>query len=190
MGVCKAFAGGIGVGALAMIRRSSATGAFGLLGVAAVLLLAPAAQAEERMLLGAQARGAGQFQHVAGDRVFFGNGSAELGARARVVLKAQAQWLMRNPLLPVVVEGHADDTGTGAYNRALSGQRAEAVRRMLVALGVARDRITVVPYGKERVVALCDRSVCAAQNRRAVTVVGASPDAFGPAAVPYAILEP
>ena len=43
--------------------------------------------------------------------MFFSEGSAELGTRARTALEAQAAWLKRNAAVPVTIEGHADDAG-------------------------------------------------------------------------------
>lgn len=112
------------------------------------------------------------FAEEAGDRVFFNSGSAELGQRARAVLQAQARWLKRNPALFAVVEGHADDEGLGAYDMVrLSQARAEAVYRRLVEEGVPRQRLATSAWGRDMPVANCDSALCAAQNRRSVTVL-------------------
>jgi outer membrane protein OmpA-like peptidoglycan-associated protein len=113
----------------------------------------------------------GEFQTLVGDRVFFSEGSAELGARARKALAAQAAWLARHPSLGVTIEGHADDPG--ADDHQLSQRRAEAVRQRLIETGIAPERIRTVAYGRQRLVAECAGSACGAQNRRAITVVGA-----------------
>ena len=111
------------------------------------------------------------FRLVAGDRVFFEEGSTELSARACSVLAAQAAWLKRYPQSSVVVEGHADDPGPAGENTALSESRAEAVRVRLLGEGVAPERIVTKVYGRDRPVAICGEPECAAQNRRAVSVV-------------------
>lgn len=121
----------------------------------------------------ARADEASDFKSSVGDRVFFSEGSAELGARARFALDAQAAWLLRHPGLAVTVEGHADDLGPGDYNLQLSQQRAEAVRQRLVEAGVTAERVRTEGHGRAHLVADCASASCAAQNRRAVTVVGA-----------------
>jgi peptidoglycan-associated lipoprotein len=113
----------------------------------------------------------GNFRAVAGDRVFFDEGSAELGARALVVLAAQAAWLKRYPQTAVVVEGHAVEPGTAGENSALAASRAEAVRGRLLEAGVEAERIATMAYGRDRPVAACAEPQCAAQNRRAISVV-------------------
>jgi peptidoglycan-associated lipoprotein len=112
----------------------------------------------------------GDFQALVGDRVFFGAGSAELGARARKALAAQAAWLARHPGTRVTIEGHADDPG--GDDHALSEHRAEAVRQRLIATGLAPERIRTVAYGRRNLIAACSDPQCAPQNRRAVTVIG------------------
>jgi peptidoglycan-associated lipoprotein len=112
------------------------------------------------------------FKLAVGDRVFFSEGSAGLGARARVALEAQAGWLRRHAGLSVVLEGHADDPGTNALNAQLARDRAEAVRQRLIDLGVAPERIILTSFGRERTITDCGGAVCAAQNRRVVTAIG------------------
>ena len=113
-----------------------------------------------------------QFRHTAGDRIFFSEGSADLGGRARQVLAAQALWLVQNTAFAITIEAHADELGTRDYNREIAARRAEAVRARLIAEGVEPQRIRILARGKEEPVALCDEPSCAAQNRRAVTRLG------------------
>jgi peptidoglycan-associated lipoprotein len=149
-------------------------GGLALIGVINLQLMS--AQADDRMRLGAPLAKAAEFQSQVGDRVFFSDASVELGARGRVALEAQAAWLVRHPSLSVVVEGHADDSGSFDRNLELSQRRADAVSRRLIQMGVAPDRIRTAAYGRERQIAECVDAACAAQNRRAVTVIGPSID--------------
>ncbi len=114
------------------------------------------------------------FMLEAGDRVFFAPRSADLGARARSVLAAQARWLKRNASLSAVIEGHADDPALDADGLdRLGAERAQAVFQRLIEEGVPADRLAIAPRGKSRPVAICATPDCAAQNRRAVTVLTA-----------------
>ena len=135
------------------------------------LQLVPA-RAEERAGLGGPWGLAAQFQSAVGDRVFFSEASAELGTRGRLALQAQAEWLLRYPHLTIVVEGHADDGGGLDHNLSLSRQRAEVVQYRLIQMGVAPERIRTAAFGRERLIADCAAAACAAQNRRAVTIIG------------------
>ncbi|MGH6727085.1 MAG: peptidoglycan-associated lipoprotein Pal [Pseudolabrys sp.] len=110
-----------------------------------------------------------------GDRVFFETDSTELSAQSRATLDKQAQWLNTySNYGQFTVEGHADERGTREYNLALGSRRAQTVRDYLTSRGVAANRIHTISDGKERPVALCDDISCWSQNRRAVTVLGAS----------------
>lgn len=113
------------------------------------------------------------FRREAGDRVFFGSGSAEIGTRARTVIVLQAEWLKRNPQIRLTIEGHADDGGTAEQNIKIALERAEALRERLIGEGVEARRIAVVSRGREDRLAVCADSACMAQNRRAIVVVHA-----------------
>ena len=124
--------------------------------------------------LGAAPAGSTQeFQASIGDRVFFGNDSAQLSAKARDVLDGQARWLRRYASYPITLEGHADERGTREYNLALGARRAAAARDYLVSQGISRTRIRTISFGKERPVAVCREASCFNQNRRAVTLLSA-----------------
>jgi peptidoglycan-associated lipoprotein len=111
-----------------------------------------------------------------GDRVFFSEGSAELGARARALLAAQARWLARYPELPVIIEAHADDAGGRDFVVRIAERRGLAVQERLIEEGVAGDRISVQSFGRDRPIATCNSPACSAQNRRAVLrIAPASP---------------
>ncbi len=109
-----------------------------------------------------------------GDRVFFESDSSELSAQARATLEKQAQWLQSYRTYAFTIEGHADERGTREYNIALGARRAQTVRDYLAARGIEVHRMRTVSYGKERPVAVCNNISCWSQNRRAVTVLGAT----------------
>jgi peptidoglycan-associated lipoprotein len=111
------------------------------------------------------------------DRVLFPVDQATLTPEAIGVLNAQVGWLTQNPTLPILIEGHADERGTGEYNMALGSSRASAVRNHMVSQGIPDTRISIITYGRERPVATCPDESCFAQNRRAVTVVTGGPGA-------------
>jgi len=52
--------------------------------------------------------------------------------------------LDKEPGLKIVLEGHTDYKGTHTYNEKLGMDRAEAVRKELIALGVPADRLATV----------------------------------------------
>jgi peptidoglycan-associated lipoprotein len=105
------------------------------------------------------------------DRVLFAVDQTTLSPEAISILNAQVGWLQQNATAPILIEGHADERGTGEYNMALGSSRASAVRNYMVSQGIPDSRISIITYGRERPVATCDNESCWSQNRRAVTVV-------------------
>jgi peptidoglycan-associated lipoprotein len=97
-----------------------------------------------------------------------------LTMQSRATLDKQAQWLQQYGNYTFTVEGHADERGTREYNIALGARRAQAVRDYLSSRGIQPGRMRTVSYGKERPVAVCNDISCWSQNRRSVTVLGAT----------------
>lgn len=64
-------------------------------------------------------------------------------------VKAVAETLKAHPEVNVDITGHTDWVGTNAYNMKLSQARAETVRKLLVAEGVADGRISAKWRGEE-----------------------------------------
>jgi len=100
--------------------------------------------------------------------VYFGFDKAVITAEAADVLTANSAWLKDNDDMLLLVEGHADERGTTEYNLALGERRAKAVAEYLASLGIARDRISTISYGKERPVCTENTEPCYSQNRRGV----------------------
>jgi peptidoglycan-associated lipoprotein len=81
------------------------------------------------------------------DDVWFDTNSAVLGVLEDDQIATVATWLREHPATRIVIEGHADRSGTADYNEDLAMRRAAAVRDALVGLGVAQDRAVLVIYG-------------------------------------------
>ena len=106
--------------------------------------------------------------------VHFDYDSFELDEPSRQTLQENAQWLKDHPSVRVEIEGHCDDRGTVEYNLALGAKRAAAAKNYLVALGIARDRMTTISYGEELPLCHEETEECWSRNRRAhfVTIGG------------------
>jgi peptidoglycan-associated lipoprotein len=107
-----------------------------------------------------------------GDRVFFDFDKYELKPQARNTVERWAGWLKRYPQVTVTLEGHADERGTREYNLGLGERRATSARNYLIALGIDRNRMRTISYGKERPVCTASNEACWSQNRRVVMMVG------------------
>ena len=99
--------------------------------------------------------------------VHFDYDSFELDESSRQTLQQNADWLKDHPEARVEIEGHCDDRGTVEYNLALGAKRAAAAKSYLVALGIARDRLTTISYGEELPLCHEETESCWSDNRRA-----------------------
>jgi len=111
------------------------------------------------------------FSASGGDRLFFAEGSDEVGGRGLRLLREKADWLRRHGKVFVRIEGHADDLGGDDINSGLALRRAETVRDVLVEAGVPATRMHIAAFGRENRISPCTLPNCAAQNRRAVLVL-------------------
>jgi peptidoglycan-associated lipoprotein len=100
-------------------------------------------------------------------RVHFGFDDATLAATELPILQGAADCLNARRDLRVLIQGNADERGTTEYNLALGDRRATAVERYLSSLGVSRDQLRTVSYGKEQPLCTEHDEACWAKNRRA-----------------------
>ena len=103
--------------------------------------------------------------------MLFDSGRADLKPGAVRTIERLAEYLQRNPSRGVAIEGFTDSVGNDAANRELSERRAEAVRMVLIDLGVAPSRMVVRGYGKAYPVASNDSPEGRQLNRRVEVVI-------------------
>lgn len=80
--------------------------------------------------------------------IAFSPDRSTLHAASAQQLDTVARWLRRHPGMKLVLEGHADSTGTAGYDEELAARRADMVRMHLIGHGISSDRILVVVYGE------------------------------------------
>ena len=111
--------------------------------------------------------------------VHFSYDSDILDESARAVLKDNASYLKSHADMKVQVAGNCDQRGTVAYNLALGQRRAAAVRSYYKSLGVAKNRVATISFGKEKLVCSESTEACWEKNRRAATLEVLSPNVAG-----------
>jgi peptidoglycan-associated lipoprotein len=82
--------------------------------------------------------------------VFFAFDSFNLDVDAKSVLDENAKLLIDNPKWKIQIEGHCDQRGGIQYNLALGEKRANALKKYLFNQGIEKDRISIITYGKEK----------------------------------------
>jgi peptidoglycan-associated lipoprotein len=103
--------------------------------------------------------------------IYFSFDRYDLEGEARATLKANADWLKRNPAARIEIEGHTDERGTNEYNLALGAKRAQAAKDYLISLGISAERLSTISYGEEIPVCKEHNESCWGQNRRARFVI-------------------
>lgn len=124
--------------------------------------VAPEAKAETKMEeVKKQAETGYQFASI-----YFDFDKAVIKDDAKATLDKHAQWMKFNTVATVVIEGHCDERGTAEYNLALGQRRADAAAKYLTSLGVSKDRLKTISYGKEKPVDTGHNEAAWSKNRR------------------------
>ncbi len=103
--------------------------------------------------------------------IFFDYDKFSIRDEFKNVLSANAEILMDNAAVNLLVEGHCDERGTSEYNLSLGEKRAKAVLDFYVAYGVNARRLSLVSYGEEKPFDPGQNEDAWAKNRRAHMVV-------------------
>jgi len=80
---------------------------------------------------------------------FYPNSSTLLPYSIRPIQEL-AEYMTSHTYVHAVIKGYTDDVGEATANLKLSQDRAEAVRNVLVSLGINRDRIEAYGYGESK----------------------------------------
>ena len=98
--------------------------------------------------------------------LYFQEGKDELTAASNAELANVLDEIKRRPEPDLLVTGHADNVGSDAFNDKLSLARAERMRELLTARGIALDRVQVAGRGKRELMVNTRGGVAEERNRR------------------------
>lgn len=105
-----------------------------------------------------------------GLNILFDTGSDQVKPESMPLVQAIVDLLKQNPSLRVSIDGHTDNVGDAAYNKALSERRARTVYHLVVQQGIAANRLQYRGFGSEVPVADNRKESGRAQNRRVEVV--------------------
>ncbi|MBN2439037.1 MAG: peptidoglycan-associated lipoprotein Pal [Deltaproteobacteria bacterium] len=94
-----------------------------------------------------------------------------LKPEAQEILKKGAPAYLKYRDYKLVIEGHCDERGTAEYNLALGEKRATEAAKYLFDLGIGKERIKTISYGKEMPLDKGHDEAAWAKNRRAHFVI-------------------
>lgn len=82
--------------------------------------------------------------------IFFDVGKSDLRTESIAEVENIRELLVGNPNLRVQINGHTDNSGNAASNKALSLKRATSVVNYLAQKGISADRLSAKGYGSDR----------------------------------------
>jgi len=98
--------------------------------------------------------------------IYFESGTDDITERSKQEVKRLLAEMARRPAPDITVIGHTDLVGSDPSNDALSLQRAERVKAMLVSMGVPAERISTAGRGRREPLFKTGTGVPEARNRR------------------------
>lgn len=130
-----------------------------------------AKEAAEKARKDAEAKAAAILKELQLADITFDFDKYNLKPEAQEILKAGAPAYLKYKEYKLVVEGHCDERGTVEYNLALGEKRATEAAKYLADLGIEKERIKTISYGKEMPLDPGHNEAAWAKNRRAHFVV-------------------
>ena len=109
--------------------------------------------------------------------VFFDWDKSVITAEAAAVLDRAAEQYAATGQTSIMLAGHADKSGTDAYNVGLSQRRSDAVKAYMATKGVPDGVITTEAFGESRPLVDTADGVREPQNRRVEITFGGAPAA-------------
>jgi OmpA-OmpF porin, OOP family len=98
--------------------------------------------------------------------ITFDTNRATIKAESMPQINHIAEVLKAYPKVKIKIGGYTDNTGKEDANQKLSGDRAKAVSKVLVNIGIASDRVQAEGYGSQHPVASNDNPEGRQKNRR------------------------
>ena len=83
------------------------------------------------------------------------------------LVQAHAKYLVTHKAQKILIQGNTDERGGREYNIALGQKRSDAVKKVMLTLGVTESQIESVSFGKDKPKANGHDEAAWAENRRA-----------------------
>ena len=108
--------------------------------------------------------------------VLFDFDSIRLNGDAQEALDAAIDIARHGRQIRIFAAGHADKSGSSAYNLALSHQRVDAVRKAFLERGIPSEQIDIEAFGENRPRIVTPDGSPESRNRRVEIIVGPAPN--------------
>ena len=100
--------------------------------------------------------------------VLFEIDSAEIKDSDMSKFQNYVSYVQTIPNAKIILEGHADSTGTDIYNLELSKKRANSAKKVLLSMGINENQISTIGYGEKEPLVSNDTVENRTLNRRVV----------------------
>jgi OOP family OmpA-OmpF porin len=108
-----------------------------------------------------------QFQELLSkDKIHFSYNKAEVSPKSYSLLNNLSKIARSCNGKSIYIGGHTDSDGDDGYNKRLSQDRAEMIKKYFIKRGVSSDKLIAVGYGETRPIASNDTDSNKAKNRR------------------------
>ena len=98
--------------------------------------------------------------------IYFDYDRYDVKEEYRPLVELHARYLRDNKQMKMLIQGNTDERGSREYNLALGQRRSEAIKRMMMLMGVREDQLEAVSLGEEKPKAEGHDEAAWAQNRR------------------------
>ncbi|MBZ0091443.1 MAG: peptidoglycan-associated lipoprotein Pal [Burkholderiales bacterium] len=98
--------------------------------------------------------------------VYYDFDKYDVKAEYKPMVEAHAKYLTSHGDAKATLQGNTDERGSREYNLALGQRRADGVRKMMNAMGVANKQVEAVSFGEEKPKSDCHDESCWKENRR------------------------
>jgi len=132
---------------------------------------AAAKAAADKAKMEAKEKAAAILQELQIADIHFDFDKYNLKPEAQEIMKKGAPAYLKYRDYKLVVEGHCDERGTAEYNLALGEKRATEAAKYLADLGIEKERIKTISYGKEMPLDPGHNEEAWTKNRRAHFVI-------------------
>jgi len=103
---------------------------------------------------------------LAVEKIEFETASAKLTPKGREIVVKISKILKKYPEFKIEIAGHTDSSGKADFNRKLSLQRAETVKKALVEEGIDKERLVAKGYGSSKPLVQKEGEEKIKENRR------------------------
>jgi peptidoglycan-associated lipoprotein len=98
--------------------------------------------------------------------IYFDYDRYDVKEEYRPLVELHARYLRDNQQMKMLIQGNTDERGSREYNLALGQRRSEAIKRMMMLMGVKENQLEAVSLGEEKPKAEGHDEAAWAQNRR------------------------